>query len=528
MPDINILVRNKVATAGSVEYVCGNSDFTAVFDFDAEWDAYEAKTARFSYNGGYTDVVFTGSQCAIPIINNTYAFHVGVYAGNLHTTTPARVPCKKSILCGSGFQIDPPVNVYNQIMEQLQKAIATNAGISDISKISTVGNVDTYKIALTDGTFYTFTVTNGEGGGDQTEYIEVTAQMTPNETEQRWEYDVTSQKYGDATTYEDVMIKIRELLLAGKNVAAKLTVIDEDNKLDGSYVLPFVKFSSAFHHTLQEQNTTYGAYYYFAGGNLVWCIGVMGGSVQGVNYIEDLAVTKERLMALLYDDSNPESFINLIAAGIMNLPPHNVTGATVGQILKVTEVDTDGKPTAYAPVDMPSGGGGETWKLLQDVMVTADTDKQTAGVTYVIGDAGVQAITFDKDASGAAFAVNELHIFGILQASANSSLGILSSDTAENVAVAAFRNALTTAYAAYQISLVPIGGKWRISEAVKCTQYAGQATPLSPNYMANNQAFGGDMSKLTTTADAVTLSKITIAAISAKTGMSGRLLIYGR
>lgn len=33
-----------------------------------------------------------------------------------------------------------------------------------------------------------------------------------------------------------------------------------------------------------------------------------------------------------------------------------VTGATVGQIAKITAVDTNGVPTAWAPVDMPSGG----------------------------------------------------------------------------------------------------------------------------------------------------------------------------
>ena len=36
-----------------------------------------------------------------------------------------------------------------------------------------------------------------------------------------------------------------------------------------------------------------------------------------------------------------------------------ITGATVGQIAKITAVDDSGKPTAWEPVDMPSGGGGE-------------------------------------------------------------------------------------------------------------------------------------------------------------------------
>lgn len=37
-----------------------------------------------------------------------------------------------------------------------------------------------------------------------------------------------------------------------------------------------------------------------------------------------------------------------------------ITGATVGQIAKITAVDTDGKPTAWEPVDMPSSEGGGT------------------------------------------------------------------------------------------------------------------------------------------------------------------------
>ena len=36
----------------------------------------------------------------------------------------------------------------------------------------------------------------------------------------------------------------------------------------------------------------------------------------------------------------------------------NITGATVGQIAKITAVDENGKPTAWEAVNMPSGGGG--------------------------------------------------------------------------------------------------------------------------------------------------------------------------
>lgn len=44
----------------------------------------------------------------------------------------------------------------------------------------------------------------------------------------------------------------------------------------------------------------------------------------------------------------------------------DITGATVGQIAKITAVDASGVPTAWSPVDMPTGGGGETWEKLYD------------------------------------------------------------------------------------------------------------------------------------------------------------------
>lgn len=132
MPVINISVENKIAEADGTLYVCGNSDFVAKFAFDAEWEAYENKTARFCYNNSYVDVVFTGNECPVPIISGTYFFNIGVYAGNLHTTTPARVPCKKSILCDAGFPADPPNDIYNQIMAKLNSL--ESADPDDIAK----------------------------------------------------------------------------------------------------------------------------------------------------------------------------------------------------------------------------------------------------------------------------------------------------------------------------------------------------------------------------------------------------------
>lgn len=60
-----------------------------------------------------------------------------------------------------------------------------------------------------------------------------------------------------------------------------------------------------------------------------------------------------------------------------------VSGATVGQTIKIAAVDDDGVPTAWEPVDLPSGGGKE-WELIangviDDEAVALHITKDNAG-----------------------------------------------------------------------------------------------------------------------------------------------------
>lgn len=135
---IRIDVKGKIAkkTCDTV-YVCGNSDYTAHFTFDEGWDKYPVKTARFVPKGQPPiDVVFEGDDCPVPVMANVYGIDVGVYAGDLITTTPAYLPAKKSILCGSDAPQDPPKNVYDQIMEKVNEAVKT---ADDVEKRANAG-----------------------------------------------------------------------------------------------------------------------------------------------------------------------------------------------------------------------------------------------------------------------------------------------------------------------------------------------------------------------------------------------------
>ena len=122
MKTIAISVRDKIAVnMSNVPYTCGNSDFVINFDFDAEWDEFSVKTARFIKDDRtYQDQVFQGNECPVPVIYNTNNIRVGVFAGNLHTSTPAIITANKGILCVGGSPEAPSDDVYAQIMELLQ------------------------------------------------------------------------------------------------------------------------------------------------------------------------------------------------------------------------------------------------------------------------------------------------------------------------------------------------------------------------------------------------------------------------
>ena len=135
MPTISISVASKIATVTSDSViVCGNSDYTLSFDFDEEWDDYPAKTVRLAYcKGGkrqYKDVLFDGDEVTIPALYGINEVAIGVYAGSIHTTTPAIVACDACIADGNPVHDPPTPDVYNQLLQYLDALlIGTPSGI---------------------------------------------------------------------------------------------------------------------------------------------------------------------------------------------------------------------------------------------------------------------------------------------------------------------------------------------------------------------------------------------------------------
>ena len=103
-----------------------------------------------------------------------------------------------------------------------------------------------------------------------------------------------------------------------------------------------------------------------------------------INYVSGKTViTAENLNEI------QDSIIALESNGGVGM---GITGATVGQIAKIAAVDASGVPTAWEPVDMPSGGSSEEMRVIKTITITSD---------------GVNSIYFNRDDNGLPFALTK-------------------------------------------------------------------------------------------------------------------------
>jgi hypothetical protein len=149
MEDIKITIKDKVASVvGSPFIVCGNNDYTLSFEFDTEWESEHNKVARFSFvkNGlkSFVDVPIENDTCKVPVLLGIGLVRVGVYAGDLRTTTGAKIKCTKSILCDDAEEmVEPFENLYEEI----------KGSIADLEK-ATIQTINSPKIWELDAGVY--------------------------------------------------------------------------------------------------------------------------------------------------------------------------------------------------------------------------------------------------------------------------------------------------------------------------------------------------------------------------------------
>ena len=102
MPEITLKIRNKRAeVVGTPAIVCGNNDYTLTLDLDSEWANLTDKVAHFEFwNKGvleYTNKQFSGTTCSVPIFYDIDAVDIVIYAGDIHTGAPVRIPCIRTV-----------------------------------------------------------------------------------------------------------------------------------------------------------------------------------------------------------------------------------------------------------------------------------------------------------------------------------------------------------------------------------------------------------------------------------------------
>ena len=149
MPEIKIKIRDKRA-GGTGTVICGNSDYTVVWDLDQEWAFYDAKTMRVNLaDGTYQDVVFSGDTAALPVLSMPGWASVGLYAGDLHTSRAADLRVLPSVTTPGGAPADPPESVYDQLMELIKDM--GGASEEDIAK-AVAGYLTEHPVKETDPT----------------------------------------------------------------------------------------------------------------------------------------------------------------------------------------------------------------------------------------------------------------------------------------------------------------------------------------------------------------------------------------
>ncbi len=126
MKEIHISVREGIASqTDHTAYITGDGEYWALFDLGEEWEDQPLRTARFQTEGSYVDVIFRGNKCRMPVFTYARKLEVGLFAGNVRTTTPARIFLREGIRSAWGSPEPPAPNVYDQLMEVLEDSGVT-------------------------------------------------------------------------------------------------------------------------------------------------------------------------------------------------------------------------------------------------------------------------------------------------------------------------------------------------------------------------------------------------------------------
>lgn len=131
-------------------------------------------------------------------------------------------------------------------------------------------------------------------------------------------------------------------------------------------------------------------------------------------------MTEEKLNGLvIHDIPSKELFDELVKRGVIGehdisfveqdaVESLGITGATVGQTVKIKTVDETGVPTEWEAADAASGGSGDEWEMIADITTDGNTSVFTfTGLSYreIIVDFWFSG-TFSTGSAYTTFSVN--------------------------------------------------------------------------------------------------------------------------
>ena len=407
MYTIQISVRDKIATQtdGTV-IINGNSDYSIEFDFDAEWADLNNKIGIFAYNDAaahkwaYQPVMFSGNTCTVPILRDIHCVYVGVTAGNVRVTTPAKVQCRLSISDYADTEEPPSADIWGQILAKLDEL---QAEIDEI-KAGGVGGTPDWAQNDPNGAGY---IKNRCGGYDdvqtkESELLSLDCPADKNSAEAHAGSSFFPPSAGDiisvtvdGSTKEYTLTEAttdgESFLWFGIQNPSSLTDIDAFLASD--------KWYGGLGTAVSDHNSLVIAVQY---GSLSEIAGKTVGLKQRRVSVVPVKINRRYLDMPDWAkaDSKPTYTANDVGAVPTdsvttavnaestneNVPTAkavydalqdigipsgtdislNVTGATVGQTIKVKAVDADGKPTAWEAVNM-AAGDTEVWEKVCQV-----------------------------------------------------------------------------------------------------------------------------------------------------------------
>ena len=378
MDKIKIEITGRVASVVALpEVVADNAEYEVDFALDPRegWDMSLPITALFvRRDGSYTARILDAgaTSCIMPPQTGTNIVFVGLTQDDMRTTTPATIKVHRSIRTVAHDPLPAPTeDVYAQILEAY-------AGIKILSgrgapTSATQGKVN--QLYRDESTDKLYICTGVEGGytwaavvSDTEDAVTYTAQTLTEGQKTQARANIGAGTSNFSGSYNDLNDKPNipaasvidtTLTKSGQAADAKAAGDAIGKKLDATALptaindaLAQAKASGAFDGAKGEKGDK----------------GDPG--EQGIRGEKgDTGPAGEKGDT---GPAGPKGADGKDGAGM------DVTGAKVGQIAKITAVDSAGKPTAWEPVDMP--GGGEKWEKIAEIELRSDTAK------YVLAD----------------------------------------------------------------------------------------------------------------------------------------------